>query len=185
PAERIRFMSNDVAPRLTLTQERIKAVLPSTSTCICLDTQWEQISREPTTRLACDDVGVTADDLAYVIYTSGSTGLPKGVMVEHRSVVNLWCGLEVLVGEHAHCQRVALNAPTTFDASVQQWVQLLSGRTLFIVPQAARQDACRLLAFLEEHRIEWIDCTPSQLAAWVAQGLLEQAGSCLQVVLVG
>ena len=31
-------------------------------------------------------VGLRAEHLAYVIYTSGSTGMPKGVMVEHRSV---------------------------------------------------------------------------------------------------
>lgn len=31
---------------------------------------------------------VQPNDLAYVIYTSGTTGQPKGVMIEHRNVVN-------------------------------------------------------------------------------------------------
>ncbi len=33
-------------------------------------------------------VGLTPSHLAYVIHTSGSTGQPKGVMVEHRGIVN-------------------------------------------------------------------------------------------------
>ncbi|ORX92132.1 hypothetical protein K493DRAFT_377413 [Basidiobolus meristosporus CBS 931.73] len=33
-------------------------------------------------------IGITAANLCYAIYTSGSTGLPKGVLLEHGSVVN-------------------------------------------------------------------------------------------------
>ncbi len=34
------------------------------------------------------EAAVGPDDAAYVIYTSGSTGVPRGVLVEHRGVVN-------------------------------------------------------------------------------------------------
>ncbi|OQP87449.1 non-ribosomal peptide synthetase [Rhizobium rhizosphaerae] len=57
------------------------------------------LSMEPATKLRLIDVNdlpdsplparakTRPDDLAYIIYTSGSTGVPKGVAVEHRSVV--------------------------------------------------------------------------------------------------
>ena len=39
------------------------------------------------------DIQLSSDDLAYVIYTSGTTGNPKGVMIEHHSVANLFFSL--------------------------------------------------------------------------------------------
>lgn len=42
----------------------------------------------------CEDIDVKlsihCDDVAYMIYTSGSTGNPKGTMLAHRGVVNLY-----------------------------------------------------------------------------------------------
>ncbi|CAJ8507110.1 syringomycin synthetase [Burkholderia pseudomallei] len=109
--------------------------------------------------------GLTPRHLAYVIYTSGSTGQPKGVMVEHASVVNLWRALdEAIYRAHPSARRVSLNASIAFDSLVKQWVQLLSGRTLVVVPEPVRFDGRRLLDAIGRDRIDVFDCTPSQLA---------------------
>ncbi|MCG7584772.1 non-ribosomal peptide synthetase [Photobacterium sp. OFAV2-7] len=72
----------------------------------------------------------TPQQLAYVIYTSGSTGMPKGVMVEHGSFVNL---------VHDHSQRLAFAADSVmfncmslaFDAgNMTAMLPLASGITL-------------------------------------------------------
>src|SRR5262249_45231332 len=76
---------------------------------------------------------------AYLIYTSGSTGRPKAVVIEHRSVVNLAMALQRRIypvtgrRESDLQQRVALNAPLSFDASVQQWSRLLFGDALILL----------------------------------------------------
>jgi amino acid adenylation domain-containing protein len=141
---------------------------------------------------AADDVDLLAlqspvpeERLAYVIYTSGSTGKPKGVMIEHRDVVNLWAGLETVYRSASPVGRVALNASLSFDASVQQLVQLLSGRALVPVPESVRRDATLMMRFLREHRIDAIDCTPSQLKSWIEAGFLDGAAGPVRLVLVG
>lgn len=185
PSERLAYMLADVAPQVVLTQTRLLERLPPTNATVVALDDWTRIDQQ------CDEFHeeqhgkVRACGLAYVIYTSGSTGRPKGVMIEHRHVMNLWQGLEGLYDHAGRCQRVALNASVNFDASVQQIAQLLSGRTVYIVPQRVRQDAARLVQWLREHQINAIDCTPSQLNAWISAGLLEDANSHLKLVLVG
>ncbi|MBD2786709.1 AMP-binding protein, partial [Xenorhabdus sp. 3] len=47
-----------------------------------------QVAKQPDHNPDASQMGLQPHHLAYVIYTSGSTGQPKGVMLEHRNVVN-------------------------------------------------------------------------------------------------
>ncbi|WP_035342972.1 AMP-binding protein, partial [Dickeya sp. DW 0440] len=110
------------------------------------------------------------------------TGQPKGVLVGHDSVVNLWAGLEQAVYNNADLQRVSLNASPSFDASVQQLVQLASGRTLVMLPEAIRQNGEQLREWMTQQALAVFDCTPSQLALLMAAGPLPPS---LRTVLLG
>jgi amino acid adenylation domain-containing protein len=186
PRERLRYMLDDGVPRVLLTQAHLKERLPSSDAeVIALDKQWSEVAQQPCIDLDGTTLGLRSSHLAYVIYTSGSTGQPKGTMIEHRHILNLWQGLESAYRQSAPCQRIALNASLNFDASVQQFTQLLSGRTLFVIPEEYRRDAAMLLRFFSESQIHGVDCTPSQLKAWISTGLLEANGCSLRMVLVG
>ncbi len=187
PRQRLEYLLADSAPVLLLVDEAGRRALgkpPLAMPIVDLKSDAQRLAAYPSRNLSAAETGLGSDHLAYVIYTSGSTGEPKGVMVEHRQVVNFWSGLERLQRRQDPCQRVAFNASIAFDASVQQLVQLLSGRTLLLIPEAVRRDSPLLLRFMEENEVQAIDCTPSQLESWIAAGLLGGARA-LRMVLIG
>ncbi|WP_350307944.1 AMP-binding protein, partial [Photorhabdus viridis] len=71
--------------------------------------------------------------LAYVIYTSGSTGAPKGVMVEHRGLVNLIRDKIVQFEIHSG-NRMLQFASFGFDASVWETMMALTGGASLAIP---------------------------------------------------
>jgi amino acid adenylation domain-containing protein len=122
-------------------------------------------------------------DPAYLIYTSGSTGAPKGVVSEHRGLMNLvgWHGRAYALGPSVRGAQVA---SVGFDAAVWEiWPYLCAGASVHVCPDQARAEPEALADWLAEHRIE-VAFVPTPLA----ELLLERpwpARSRLRVMLTG
>jgi amino acid adenylation domain-containing protein len=91
--------------------------------------------------------------LAYVIYTSGTTGQPKGILVEHRSLVNLCSWHNRYYGVTAS-DRATQYAGPGFDASVWEiFPYLTAGAGLYIVDAEMRLEVARLTRYFDRHCI--------------------------------
>ncbi|HEX7154408.1 MAG TPA: amino acid adenylation domain-containing protein [Thermoanaerobaculia bacterium] len=115
PAARLQAMIDDSNVAIVLTQEELAADLSHYSS--------ENLR-----------TNVAPASLAYVMYTSGSTGVPKGTMVEHRSVVRL-----VLSNNYVPLSaetRMLQASSVSFDAATFEiWGALLNGGTLVLYPE--------------------------------------------------
>lgn len=172
PAERMRFMLSDAGVRVLLTQRALLSRLPEHGASVVLldDAATPATTGGPPADVVAREgagaaAGVTpatASSLAYVIYTSGSTGQPKGVMVEHRGVVNYltWCidayGLSEGLGAPVH-------SPTTFDLTVTSLLApLAAGGMVVLARESLGADA--LAEVLRAHDdFALVKLTPSHL----------------------
>jgi amino acid adenylation domain-containing protein len=182
PEQRLKYILEETAAVAILTQHSLAGLFARTScNVVCIDDESLSDSSPENPALT-----IHSDNLAYAIYTSGSTGTPKGVMVQHRSVLNLLEGLEQTVYSGMKASTcVSMNAPVVFDASVKQWVRMLKGNTVCILPEEKRFDPEALVAYVSEKNIDVLDCTPSVLRLMLTEGAMWTAGVAPQAVLIG
>ncbi len=125
PADRIAYMIEDSEVSVVLAQERLLATLPANdATVVVVDSASDRsaIDAQSSDR---PDGGATPENLSYVIYTSGSTGNPKGVMVEHRNVVNFFVGMDERIPHEPAGSWLAVTS-LSFDISVLELLWTLA-----------------------------------------------------------
>ena len=99
--------------------------------------------------------------LAYVIYTSGSTGHPKGVMIEHRSVMNLMHDLRERFSFTKDDSILSLTSPSFDIFGLELFLPLTSGGKMILTPACVISDVNQLTDYIGHSNPTFIQATPS------------------------
>src|SRR5262249_507324 len=130
-----------------------------------------------------DDSG--PDDLCYIYFTSGSTGQPKAIAGRLKGIDHFirWeidsLGLREGV-------RVSQLLSLSFDGSLRDLFVPLSCGGVVCVPPSREQviEAAQLVRWLEEQRVNVIDCVPSVFRAMVNVGMTADRLKGLRYILM-
>lgn len=167
PQDRIEFILQDIQAKLIITNHRyvdmLRAYVDDEVQIIAIDKMsLDGMSTANQESLCC------STDLAYVMYTSGTTGRPKGVMVEHRGVLNLQVSLANifnLAGEQPESFLSFSNY--IFDHFIEQMTDgLLNGQKLVVLNDDMRSDKARLYRYIQDNQVTYLSGTPSVLSMY-------------------
>ena len=168
PEPRIRYFLDNSGAIAVISQPHILAnlTLPKGVTAIALDKAWLETNKIRRTAFSpgCEPhQACEPHHLSHVIYTSGSTGSPKGVMVEHRNVVNRVRDINQRYRVGPADKALALTA-LHHDLSVYDLFGVLAAGGQIVIPEASRRrDPAHWLELLVRHRVTIWNSVPAFL----------------------
>lgn len=145
PKDRLQYIVDDCTPKIVLATKSSFEFLQNTTVV-----SYEEAVNVP------EDVKIELvnqpEDLAYLIYTSGSTGKSKGVMVEHRNIVNLVINQNYIGLSENNI--ILQTGSLAFDASTFEiWGVLLNGGTLCLTTKEIMTSAKLLKELIKQKKI--------------------------------
>lgn len=153
PLERIRYIINDCQAKLILSETEQKNLSNEVPVWNLKDAAIYADNSENPHKINAPN------DLVYCIYTSGTTGKPKGVMVEHRSVVNYTHYGSLYFSENNKV--IPLFTNCCFDlAGTPLFLSLCYGSTLEIIDINEDLD---IAGYLQNEEYDCLKMTPSHL----------------------
>src|SRR5690606_26284615 len=155
-------------------EDRISYILEDSNCTALLDTDKMSVFKAVAGHYKKENPQVltSSNNLAYVIYTSGTTGSPKGVMIEHRNVVNLLSTQTKFYNIESD-DNFLLFSSISFDASVEQlYLPLVNGAKLYVITTEKILNTSVFEAFLLENKIAHFQAVPSFFRTLSSRSLL-------------
>lgn len=181
PPDRLGLMLADAKPLLVLSNRRTRHRLTATDVPV-LTTDCDTGTPVSPAGFVPREAG--GRQLAYVIYTSGSTGAPKGVLVEHRNVMNFFTGMDASFGRRPGVWLAV--ASISFDVSVLElWWSLTRGYHVVLWPGVKDERGASVPDLLRTHRVTHLACVPSFLRMLLPLPGAVEALAALRVLVVG
>ncbi len=164
PAERVQLIMNVLNPRLVITDEAHRdAALGfcAPEKVVLLE---ELIKSRPDEGvLQKIRASMTELDPLYVLFTSGSTGVPKGVLLNHRVVINYMEWLSEKF-EFRGTDVFGNQAPFYFDISVHDiYGAAYFGAKMVIIPRYLFSFPAKLIGYMNEKQISTFLWVPSAM----------------------
>lgn len=166
PVERTHQILDEAQPVVTVTTDSVAALQPSSTDSVAVTDAERRASLHP-------------DHPVYTIYTSGTTGVPKGVLVSHRGLANLYHSHR----ENVHTPAIARAGKPTlnvahawsmaFDASWQPQLWLFGGHTLHLIDPGTVLDPVELAARLTKLSADFVEVVPSLLEQMMRVGSID------------
>jgi amino acid adenylation domain-containing protein/thioester reductase-like protein len=160
PPDRLAYMAADAGARtlIVLDGHAVPPALAKVVKTILGPENWDRDSYAERPKIAG-----TPQDLCYIIYTSGTTGMPKGVLIQHDSLVNAAYASGEIFGL-THDDRFSLVATPGFDASLWELgAALLHGMAIVPISRALRDDPWALKQWYKAYGVTVAFHAPSYL----------------------
>jgi amino acid adenylation domain-containing protein len=168
PPERLRYMLEDSGTNIVFTHEDLKeqliALVPTGTKIITINDVNEFIKNNFNNLKVShlSPPNLNPNNLAYVIYTSGSTGHPKGVLIEHHSVVNQMQWLEESFSFNESTV-ILQKTPMSFDAAQWEILAPSCGVKVVMGPPSAYKNPDILIETIQKYGITTLQCVPTLL----------------------
>ena len=163
PCARVKFILEDTEAKFIISNIKIDHLI----------TEKMQLIRPEDIKATTSQINnnnIAPNQLAYVMYTSGSTGNPKGVLIEHGSMMNLFSNL---IDELDITEKELVLALTdyTFDISlIELLMPLLCGATIILTEQGTVADGVKIRHYLKNNDITLMQATPLTWEILLKQG---------------